>query len=94
MLKTVLTGASILLTLGACATVAPTPTREVARAASLATPPVRGCVSDTATRLPARPGECTGFGQTYSREDIERTGARDTAEALLLLDPTLRVYGR
>jgi hypothetical protein len=93
MLKTVLTGASILLTLTACATVAPTPTRDVARAASLATAPGRGCVSDTATRLPVRPEDCAGFGQTYTREDILRTGAHDTAEALQRLDPALRVYG-
>jgi hypothetical protein len=92
MLKPLLTGGSLLLlTLAACATVAPT--GEVARTASLAPARDRGCVSATATRLPVRPDDCAGRGQTYSRDDLLRTGAHDTGEALQLLDPALRVYG-
>ena len=89
MLKPLLAIASLLLTLAACATVSPT--GEVARTASLAAAPDRGCAS--ATRLPVKPDDCAGRGQTYTQEDILRTGARDTAEALQLLDPALRVYG-
>ncbi len=91
MLKTVLT-ASILLTLSACATVSPS--GEVARTASLARTPSRSCVSDTATRLPVRPDDCAGLGQTYSREDLLRTGTADTASALRLLDPALSLRGQ
>jgi hypothetical protein len=91
MLKPLLTSASLLLTLTACATVSPT--GEVARSASLAAAPDLGCASATATRLPVKPGDCAGRGQTYTREDILRTGAHDMAEALQLLDPALRVYG-
>jgi hypothetical protein len=91
MLKPLLPIASLLLTLAACATVSPT--GEVARTASLAAAPDRGCASATATRLPVKPDDCAGRGQTYTQEDILRTGAHDTAEALQLLDPALRVYG-
>jgi hypothetical protein len=89
MLKPLLTGATLLLTLAACTTVSPT--GEVARTAALA--PARVCVSATATRLPVKPEDCAGLGQTYTREDILRTGAHDTGGALQLLDPALRVYG-
>src|SRR5947208_11118126 len=71
MLKTLLTGAFLLLTLMACATVAPTPARDVARAASLAAAPRRACVSDTATRIPVKADECVGFGQTYTQNRSE-----------------------
>jgi hypothetical protein len=91
MLKPLLTGATLLLTLAACTTVSPT--GEVARTASLAPAPARACVSATGTRLPVKPEECAGPGQTYTWEDIQRTGAYDTAGALQLLDPALRVHG-
>ncbi len=89
MLKPLLTGATLLLTLAACATVSPTD--DVVRTAAFA--PARVCVSGTATRLPVKPEDCAGLGQTYTGEDILRTGAHDTAGALQLLDPALRVYG-
>jgi hypothetical protein len=94
MLRTLLTGTSLLLTLAACATVAPTPTRDVARAAALATAPRGRCVSDTATRIPVRPGECAGFGQTYTQDDLQSTGQFDVGPALRMLDPSLTVHGR
>ena len=91
MLKPLLTGATVLLTLAACTTVSPP--GEVARTAALAPAAARGCVAVTATRLPVKPEDCAGSGQTYTREDILRTGAHDTAGALQLLDPALRIYG-
>jgi hypothetical protein len=50
-------------------------------------------VPDTATRLPVRAQECGAFGQSYTGEQLLRTGAYDTSEALRLLDPALRVRG-
>jgi len=58
------------------------------------------CVQDTGTRIhrarpaPAsttRPVDCatSSPGRTYSRRDIERTGAFDTAQALRQLDPAI-----
>lgn len=37
-----------------------------------------------------KPGKCANaFGRAYDREDIERTGATDVAEALRMLDPAI-----
>src|SRR2546429_8032201 len=94
MLKTLLTGAFLLLTLMACATVAPTPARDVARAASLAAAPRRDCVSDTATRIPVKADECVGFGQTDTQNDLPRTRQREPGPALRMLHPPLTVARR
>ncbi|HEY0766873.1 MAG TPA: hypothetical protein VGD47_02850 [Steroidobacteraceae bacterium] len=91
MLKTVVIGACLVLPLAACTT-AP-PTRELAKMPSFASAPLIGCVPDTASRLPVT-RDCGGFGQSYTREQLQRTGAHDTVEALRLLDPSLIVRGR
>lgn len=51
------------------------------------------CVRDTGTRLETRDEKgCTGApGDSYSREDIEATGATDTADALRKLSPRATV---
>jgi hypothetical protein len=60
----------------------------------------RNCLRDTGSRITAsentkarRTGKvekcANAFGQAYSREDIERTGANDVAEALRMLDPSI-----
>jgi hypothetical protein len=93
MRKTLFVGACLVLQLTACTT--PSPTRELAPMPSLASSgPARGCVPDTATRLPVRAQECGAFGQSYTGEQLLRTGVRDTSEALRLLDPTVQVHGR
>lgn len=92
MLKTLVLGASLVLTLGACATVSPT--SEVARAVSLARVPERVCVPDTATRIPVKGDECAAFGQSYTGDEIQSTGQRDLGQALLQLDPALTVRRR
>jgi len=71
------------LALAACAS---TPT-STARAA--ATP--AGCVRATGTRLPA-PSGCSAFGNSYSQEDIARTGQTTAGAALELLDPNVRTH--
>jgi hypothetical protein len=47
------------------------------------------CLTDTGPRLPLRPGQCAAYGRSYSREDIERTGRIDAADALQALDPAI-----
>lgn len=89
MLKKLLIGACLVLPLAACST--SSPTREVASTALVAPARTPGCVTDTGTRIPVMPGNCTGFGQTYTRQDILNTGAADTAQALWLLDPSLQL---
>jgi hypothetical protein len=48
-----------------------------------------GCVQDTGSRIKQKPGDCRGPGRSYSRDELDRTGAIDTAEALKRLDPSL-----
>lgn len=44
-----------------------------------------------ARRNGKKPTECANaFGRAYTREDIERTGATDVAQALRMLDPAIR----
>jgi hypothetical protein len=74
------------LALGACAsTSGNVPTKPVA-----ASQPA-GCVSGTGSRIPAPPGNCAGFGNVYSQEDLKRTGQTTAGDALGLLDPTITV---
>jgi hypothetical protein len=72
------------------AAAAPAPGVKTAKATS-ASPP-RGCVADTATRIPLRPSECAAFGNSWTQQDIKSTGATDVGQALRLLDPTLTVH--
>ncbi len=92
MLKTLVLGACLVLPFAACTT--PSPTRETANMPSFASGPAIGCVPDTATRLPVRAQECGAFGQSYTGEQLLRTGAVDAAHALQLLNPALIVTGR
>ena len=51
-----------------------------------------GCIRETGTRLRKRDRNgCTGApGQSYSRQEIGRTGAIDTGDALRRLSPSVR----
>ena len=91
LLTKLLIGALLALPLAACTT--PSATREPPKSASLAPARTRGCVPDTATRIPVKETDCAGFGRTYTQQDLQRTGQPDTAQALRLLDPSLTVHG-
>jgi hypothetical protein len=84
MTKRLIAGALISVLLASCAT---TP-QATPPTASDKRPPV-GCVSDTATRLQVPAGECAGFGSTYTKEDMDRTGQVYAQDALRMLDPTI-----
>jgi hypothetical protein len=61
---------------------------------SVLRPDDRNCLRSTGSLIPPKPGECLPVaGRSYDREDIRRTGARTTAEALQMLDPSLTVRG-
>lgn len=65
-------------------------------AAPRAVPPVnsRQCIRDTGSHIPAPKGQCLPVvGNSYSREDIQRTGAVDVGRALQMLDPSVTVRG-
>jgi hypothetical protein len=89
MLQTLATGVCLVLTLAACATPTPPrgfePGKETARAAA----PRVGCVAMTGTHIVVSQESCSGFGTSYSRDDLARTGAADTAQALRQVDPAL-----
>lgn len=50
------------------------------------------CLKETGSRIkPAEDRPCIGApGQVYTRDDIDRTGATTTAEALRKLSPSVR----
>ena len=49
------------------------------------------CLRDTGSliRQTSNRPRCTGFGSTYSREDLQRTGATDIGDALRRLDSSI-----
>jgi len=54
-----------------------------------------GCVKDTGTNIRPRDPKtgkplCIGPGRSYTREQIDRTGQTDLADALRRLDPSVR----
>jgi outer membrane cobalamin receptor len=49
----------------------------------------RFCPDSTASRIKRRSGKCMSPGRVYTRDDIERTGATTTGDALTKLDPSL-----
>ncbi len=67
-----------------------------ASAPSAGGPPVaaqatRTCPTQTGTRIPVSPPDCSAAGRSYSNDDINRTGAATAGGALRLLDPALTV---
>jgi len=49
------------------------------------------CLHDTGSRLPVKPGTCSGVGRSYGADDVSRTGAVTAGGALGLLDPSVSV---
>jgi hypothetical protein len=90
MLRSLLSGACLAALLAGCST-APA-TRADTKAAATATG-APTCLTETGTRLAPRPGECAGFGRSFSNEDIDRTGrVGDVGAALQMLDPSITTH--
>jgi putative NIF3 family GTP cyclohydrolase 1 type 2 len=86
MLKALLSGLAVALSLAACATRPPSPNR----ATTAATRPPVGCVQQTASRIPVKDdAACTGFGNTYTKQDLDKTGQISLDRALPMLDPAI-----
>jgi len=49
------------------------------------------CLNQTGSRIAASSADCA-FGRSYSSDDMNRTGATTTGDALRLLDPSIRVH--
>jgi len=85
MLKQLLLGAGLALTVAACAT---QPATTPATAAATPTK-TAGCVPSSP---PNPPNNCSSFGSTYSQKDLQQTGTLgNTALALQKLDPAIQL---
>jgi hypothetical protein len=83
MFKTLVICAVASASLAACSTTSPRP--ATTRTAEAACP-----LNSTASRIPARPGQCSASpGRTYSNEEVEQTGQTDLGSALQMLDPSI-----
>lgn len=52
----------------------------------------RTCLTETGTRIQTKEGECsTVAGRSYSKRELDRTGAYTTGEALRMLDPSVTI---
>jgi hypothetical protein len=49
------------------------------------------CLTDTGPRLPLNPGQCAGYGNSYSGKDLQQTGHENVAAALQTLDPSVTI---
>jgi hypothetical protein len=58
-------------------------------AASAANNP--NCLTDTGDRISSGKG-CRGYGRSYSKDDVDRTGSTQAGDALGLLDPSITVH--
>lgn len=61
-----------------------------------AVPPVdsRMCVRATGSHIPPPKGQCLAVnGSSYTRQDIDRTGAANLGQALRMLSPAVQVSG-
>jgi hypothetical protein len=59
-------------------------------------PPVnsRQCIRETGSHIPAPKGQCLPVaGNSYSQQDLQRTGATDLGRALQMLDPSVTLHG-
>ncbi len=69
-----------------------TPSQAEMRA--LPKPGDRACLQDTGSLIPPKKGTCLAVhGNSYTADDIKRTGEPDTARALQMLDPSVTVRG-
>ena len=87
MLKSLALSSALALILTACANAPVGPDRATTANAK----PPAGCVGQTATRIPVKDDSkaCAGFGNTYTQDDLNKTGQWDLGRALPMLDPAI-----
>jgi hypothetical protein len=91
MWKNTLIAAAFALSLSACATQPAARPASADATAKIQPPP--GCVGSTGTLIPVAAGTCAGFGNSYTRQDIDHTGQTSVAGALSVMDPSLSIRG-
>ncbi|HET9818180.1 MAG TPA: hypothetical protein VFP92_03330 [Rhodanobacteraceae bacterium] len=54
----------------------------------------RMCIRHTGSHIPPPKGQCLPVaGNSYTQQDIQRTGATNVGRALQMLDPSVMVHG-
>jgi hypothetical protein len=91
MKSTLLLGALVAAVATGCATQPQTSETRLAAESTRTAALREHCVRDTGTRIKRPPDEvaCIRPGRSYSKEEIDSTGAISLAEALHRLDPSL-----
>jgi hypothetical protein len=56
--------------------------------------PAVGCVPQTATRLPMKGSECSGFGVRFTDKQLSSTGQPYAEQELRMLDTSVLANGR
>lgn len=49
------------------------------------------CLTSTGSRIPAGANDCSAFGRSYSKTDIDQTGMTTAGGALGYLDPSITI---
>ena len=80
MFRQFLTAACLLAALGGCAN----GPHQVAMQRT-------SCATDSGPRPPSSPGQCAGYGNSYSGKDLQQTGHENVAPALQTLDPSVTI---
>jgi hypothetical protein len=78
------------LVLAACAATPGNVKPPTATAAAVTHDP--NCPTQTGSPIAVNGKECSGIGRAYTREDIDRTGATTTEDAMRLLDPSVTIH--
>jgi hypothetical protein len=93
--------AGALLIMSACAATGPQGKPAPAPPAQAAAPPAQAaavpqsnpaCMTQTASQAAASGTNCTGPGESFTNNDIRRTGATMVGPALPILDPAITVH--
>jgi hypothetical protein len=80
---------ALFLMLSACIA---TTTSDKPNTTSAATRQNPACLTQTGSRIPDNGTNCSASARSYSRDDINRTGATTAGDALPLLDPSITVH--
>jgi hypothetical protein len=81
---------ALFLMLSAC--IATTPSDKPRTTTSAVTRQNPACLTQTGSRIPDNGTNCSASARSYSRDDINRTGATTAGDALPLLDPSITVH--
>jgi hypothetical protein len=78
--------ASLLLLVACAATTTDVKPKAEASTTAAQNP---GCLTQTGSRIA---GNCSAPGRSYSKDDIDRTGAETAGDALQLMDPSILIH--